>query len=80
MANDWEEEGNPWTVRGVTRRFENPWFALEEYDTLNPAGGQSIYGVIRMRKIAVGVLPIEAVAVSAGALFVGNAGRRRRGR
>lgn len=60
MADDWEEEGNPWTVRGVRTLFENPWFAVEEYDSINPGGGNSMYGVIRMRKVAVGVLPIEA--------------------
>jgi 8-oxo-dGTP pyrophosphatase MutT (NUDIX family) len=56
----WEESGNPWTVLGVTRPFENAWFAIDAHDTLNPVGNPASYAVIRIRRIAVGVLPIDA--------------------
>lgn len=55
----WEESGNPWTVRSVTRPFENAWFAIDAHDTLNPAGNPASYAVIRIRRRAVGVLPID---------------------
>lgn len=56
----WETEGNPWgPVRQITRVFENPWFAVEVHDVINPAGNLNAYGVIRMPRLAVGVLPID---------------------
>src|SRR5262249_51333536 len=55
----WDEEGNPWTLHGVHARYDNPWMVLEDHDVTHPGGKRSMYGVVRMRKIAVGVLPIE---------------------
>lgn len=60
MSDGWEDDANPWTLHGVHPRFENPWIALEEHDVTHPGGARSMYGVVRMRKRAVGVLPIEA--------------------
>ena len=62
MSN-WDDEANPWTVKGVSQRFANPWFSVEEHDAVNPGGGRSHYGVIRFRKHAVGVLPLDADGV-----------------
>lgn len=56
----WPEDGNPWVVRGAVRPFENPWFAIESHDVTNPAGQEAVYSVMRMRRLAVGVLPISA--------------------
>ena len=52
-------EQNPWSFLGVTTAFENPWFRVEEQEVIDPAGAQRTYGIIRFRKIAVGVLPID---------------------
>lgn len=57
--SDWETGGNPWTVKRVVRRYDNPWFAVDDHDSINPAGADSTYGVIRTKKHAVGVLPVE---------------------
>lgn len=57
---NWDEQGNPWTLHGVHPRYDNPWIRLEDHDVTHPGGKRSMYGVVRMRKIAVGVLPIEA--------------------
>ena len=57
--SDWQDDGNPWTVKHVVRRYENPWFAVDDHHSINPAGRDSVYGVIRTKKHAVGVLPIE---------------------
>lgn len=51
---------DPWVVLSTRRIYENPWIAVEERDVLNPAGKPGIYGIVRFRKLAVGVLPIEA--------------------
>lgn len=60
MDDIWEEEANPWRVLGVRQLSENPWFAVEAHDAIDPAGKPAVYNVIRQRKIAVGALPIEA--------------------
>lgn len=60
MSEDWEEDGNPWTVKTVTRAFENDWFGIDSHDVIHPGGADGTYSVIRVRRLAVGVLPIEA--------------------
>lgn len=59
MSEIWEEDGDPWTVKGVTRPYENDWFALESYAVVHPGGKDGVYTVMRPRRLAVGVLPIE---------------------
>lgn len=58
MSEMWEEDGDPWITKGVERVFENNWFAVEAHDVINPGGSAGSYGVIRIRKGAVGVLPL----------------------
>ena len=60
MSSDWEEDGDPWIVKGVTRPFLNDWFRIESHDVIHPGGAPATYSVIRIRRLAVGVLPIEA--------------------
>jgi 8-oxo-dGTP pyrophosphatase MutT (NUDIX family) len=57
--SDWEEGDNPWTVTGLTRPFENNWFAVDAHAVIHPGGASGTYGVIRIRRLAVGVLPID---------------------
>ena len=56
---DWEEDTNPWIAKGVTHPFENDWFRIDTYDVIHPGGAEGNYSVIRPRRLAVGVLPIE---------------------
>lgn len=60
MTNDWEEDGDPWRVNSVRRPFENTWLALDEHQVTRPDGSPGTYTVVRIRRLAVGVLPIEA--------------------
>lgn len=60
MSDSWDEGGNPWIVKGVTHAFENDWFRIDEHDVIRPDGEKGYYGVIRIRRLAVGVLPIDA--------------------
>jgi ADP-ribose pyrophosphatase len=59
MSETWEEDGDPWIVKGVTRSFANDWFHVETSEVVRPDGSDGDYGVIRVRRLAVGVLPIE---------------------
>lgn len=60
MSDDWEEDGNPWTVNAVSHPFENGWFRLDAYEVIHPGGAAGSYTVFRPLRLAVGVLPIEA--------------------
>lgn len=60
MSDTWDEGGNPWVVKGVTHAFENDWFRIDEHDVIRPDGAKGYYGVIRVHRLAVGVLPIDA--------------------
>ena len=59
MSDTWEEDGDPWTVKSVTRPFNNQWLALDVYDAIRPDGDDGTYTVVRLHRVAVGVLPIE---------------------
>ncbi|OQW55912.1 MAG: hypothetical protein A4S17_01135 [Proteobacteria bacterium HN_bin10] len=57
---DWEEDGDPWVVKSVARVFQNDWFGIDAHDVIRPDGKPGAYDVIRVRRLAVGVLPIDA--------------------
>ena len=54
------ESHNPWTILAQRSVYENKWIGLTEYDVINPGGGKGIYGKIRYKSIAIGILPIDA--------------------
>jgi len=59
MSDTWEEDGDPWTVKSMARPFENEWLEVERYEVIRPDGSDGTYTVVRPRRLAVGVLPIE---------------------
>src|ERR1700748_1458352 len=50
---------NPWTIRCEKPVYDNKWISVTEYDVLNPSGGKGIYGTVRFKNIAIGILPID---------------------
>jgi 8-oxo-dGTP pyrophosphatase MutT (NUDIX family) len=59
-SQTWEEDGNPWTVKAASVPFRNDWFHVDKNDVIRPDGSPGEYTVVRVRRLAVGVLPIEA--------------------
>jgi len=53
------EAHNPWTVLNERIVYDNKWIGLTEYDVLNPGGGKGIYGKVRYKNLAIGVLPLD---------------------
>ena len=53
-------ETNPWRFLSARTAFDNPWLTLVEQEVIDPAGAQRVYGIVRFKKLAVGVLPIDA--------------------
>jgi 8-oxo-dGTP pyrophosphatase MutT (NUDIX family) len=54
-----DESRNPWQPVGVDVRYENPWIRVEHHDVIRPDGGAGIYGVVRFRNAAVGVVALD---------------------
>jgi 8-oxo-dGTP pyrophosphatase MutT (NUDIX family) len=50
---------DPWTTLSSRVAYSNPWIEVEERQVLTPAGTPGLYGIVRFRKLAIGVLPIE---------------------
>jgi len=50
---------NPWITHSTRIVYENPWIRVTESEVTNPSGGRGIYGVVRYRNRAIGVLPID---------------------
>lgn len=59
MAVPTSKTGNPWTVLLSKPIYDNPWIAVTEHDVLTPAGKPGIYGVVHMKSVATGILPID---------------------
>ncbi len=52
-------EKNPWKTLNGKLVYENPWIRLDEYQVINPSGGEGIYGKVSFKGRAVGILPID---------------------
>ena len=50
---------NPWTVLAERVIYDNKWIGLTEYDVINPGGGKGIYGKVRFKSLAIGILPLD---------------------
>lgn len=53
------EAHNPWTVLSERTIYDNKWIGLTEYDVINPGGGKGIYGKVRYKNLAIGILPLD---------------------
>ena len=51
---------NPWTTLTAKPQYDNPWIRVVEHDVLKPNGSPGIYGVVRYKNLAIGVIPIQA--------------------
>jgi 8-oxo-dGTP pyrophosphatase MutT (NUDIX family) len=50
---------NPWTITAQRVIYDNQWIGLTEYDVINPSGGKGIYGKVRYKSLAIGILPLD---------------------
>jgi len=50
---------NPWKITSEKNVYDNPWINLTEYQVINPSGNPGIYGKVRFKNIAIGVLPLD---------------------
>ncbi len=50
---------NPWKTIKVATAYENPWIRVEHHDVITPGGSPGIYGVVRFKNHAIGIVPID---------------------
>ena len=51
--------GNPWRQMSSKHIYENPWLKVEEDEVINPGGGNSCYGKILFKNLAIGIIPLD---------------------
>lgn len=53
------EEVNPWQTKSSKIVYDNPWIQVEHNDVLTPGGTDGIYGLVRYKNHAVGIVPVD---------------------
>ena len=53
------ESHNPWKILAERIIYDNKWIGLTEFDVINPGGGKGIYGKVRFKNLAIGVVPLD---------------------
>jgi len=52
-----DESENPFTMLSARQVYDNPWITVVEHQVLSPRGKPGIYGVVKFKNRAVGVIP-----------------------
>jgi 8-oxo-dGTP pyrophosphatase MutT (NUDIX family) len=50
---------NNWQTLTTRQVYNNAWIAVEHNEVVRPDGAEGIYGVVRFKNVAVGVLPVD---------------------
>lgn len=53
-------KGTPWRAGSSEVVYENPWIKVTEQRPTSPTGRLALYGVVHMKNLALGVLPLHA--------------------
>jgi len=49
----------PWQTLTKKVIYDNAWIHVEEHDVINPAGNETIYGIVEFKNYAIGILPVD---------------------
>jgi hypothetical protein len=81
-----EEIKNPWKTVSGEVKYDNRWINVTEYQVINPAGGQGIYGKIHFKNKGIGIIPVDeegkyvarrAISLYTKRISMGDSRRRR---
>jgi 8-oxo-dGTP pyrophosphatase MutT (NUDIX family) len=53
-------EENNWKTLSQKTVYENPWISVEHHDVITPAGTEGIYGLVKFKNKAIGVVPLDS--------------------
>jgi 8-oxo-dGTP pyrophosphatase MutT (NUDIX family) len=51
--------GNPWKTLSGEEKYDNRWIQVTEYQVINPAGGNGIYGKVHFKNKAIGIVALD---------------------
>jgi 8-oxo-dGTP pyrophosphatase MutT (NUDIX family) len=51
---------NPWKTLSAAEKYDNPWINVTEYQVINPAGGNGIYGKVHFKNKAIGIVALDS--------------------
>src|SRR5690606_33061594 len=52
-------ETSKWKTVSSKPAYENPWIRVEHHDVITPGGGPGIYGVVKFKNKAIGIIPVD---------------------
>jgi len=52
-------EANNWKTLDTHAVYENAWIQVEHRDVVTPAGNPGIYGVVKFKNKAIGIVPVD---------------------
>jgi 8-oxo-dGTP pyrophosphatase MutT (NUDIX family) len=50
---------NNWKTLSSVTVYENPWLEISHREVINPAGKDGIYGVVKFKNKALGIIPLD---------------------
>jgi len=54
-----EKVENPWQKLNRKQIYDNPWITVFEDDVITPGGSKGIYGTVKFKNYAIGIIPID---------------------
>lgn len=48
-----------WRIKSARNIYSNPWICVREYEAVAPTGAPAQYGLVHVRNLALGVVPID---------------------
>ncbi len=53
-------KGPAWQRLAHRPVYENPWVTVDEFDAVAPTGAKALYGLVGMKNLALGILPLHS--------------------
>ncbi len=57
--NRFPRKRGQWTELSSELKYDNPWMSVTESKIINPNGGEGIYGVVHLKNLAIGIVPLD---------------------
>lgn len=56
---DFRNMENPWKLKTTKKIYDNPWITVHEEQVINPTGGDSLYGRVHYKNLAIAIVPLD---------------------
>ena len=54
-----DKKGKNWETLNAKQVYDNPWISVEHHDVITPTGKLGIYGKVKFKNLAIGIIPID---------------------